>query len=139
MFAKDRGGSDNRGEVKKLTPSEGSDSHLFGHAVAIHEDIVLVGTRWDDAAGDTAGAVYVFARDEGGPDNWGEVVKVTASDAEADGQYGASVAISGDTALIGAPFAGLGLGPAYVLARMMVGWSVRPCVTSAGGRGILRA
>ena len=44
----------------------------------------------------------MYGRDEGGVDNWGQVTKITASDGAANDQFGISVAISGDTAIVGA-------------------------------------
>ena len=62
----------------------------------------------------------MFERDEGGAGNWGEVTKLTASDAEARDEFGFSVAISGDTVVVGAVFedseAG-NAGAAYVFGR----------------------
>ena len=62
---------------------------------------------------------YVFERDQGGPNNWGQVVKLTASDAAAGDEFGVSVAVAGDTAVIGAFLhddAGLSSGSAYVFS-----------------------
>jgi hypothetical protein len=48
-----------------------------------------------------AGSAYVFARSGTA---WGEVAKLIAGDTEFDDEFGYSVAISGDTAVVGAPF-----------------------------------
>ena len=48
------------------------------------------------------GAAYIFVRNEGGADNWGPVRKLTAADAEDEDYFGCSVAISGDTVVVGA-------------------------------------
>jgi len=50
-----------------------------------------------------SGAGYVFRRNEGGTDNWGEICKLTASDAEGGDYFGNYVSISGSTLLIAAP------------------------------------
>ena len=49
-----------------------------------------------------AGAAYIFKRDQGGADNWGQVKKITASDGAAGDYFGVSVSISGDTVVVGA-------------------------------------
>ncbi len=54
---------------------------------------------------------YVFERNEGGPDNWGQVKKLTEG---TTGWYSRTVAISGDTAIVGAAAAS---GKAYVYER----------------------
>ncbi len=102
VFQRDEGGADNWGEVQKLTASDAQAGDFFGISVAISGDTAIVGAFFEDAGGTEAGAAYVFQRDEGGPDSWGEVQKLTASDAQASDEFGISVAISGDTAIVGA-------------------------------------
>ena len=120
VFQRDEGGPGNWGEVTKLTASDAQPADSFGRSVAVSGDIAVVGAPDEDAAGNLAGAVYVFQRDEGGADNWGEVTKLTASDAQSAAWFGFSVAVSGDTALAGAPgedAAASFAGAAYVFQR----------------------
>ena len=70
--------------------------------MAISGDIAIVGAGGEDAGGGDSGAAYVFERSQGGPNNWGEVKKLTASDAQVNDFFGISVAASGDTAVVGA-------------------------------------
>jgi Tol biopolymer transport system component len=117
IFQKDQGGTDNWGEVKKLTASDFADGDSFGNAVAISGDVVVVGALFDDH--DTtkdgideldAGAAYIFERNQGGSNIWGEVKKLVASDGVGEPKgpgtprdlFGASVAISGNTIVVGA-------------------------------------
>ena len=66
------------------------------------------GTRWwseligKDSAWLDSGAAYIFERNAGGAGNWGQVKKLTAEDPAADDFFGNSVAISGDTVVVGA-------------------------------------
>ena len=88
----------------------------FGNSVAISGETVVVGAVGDDgAAGDNQGSAYVFARSGG---VWSEQQKLEASDAAANDSFGSSVAISGKTVVVGAPFddgsAGIDQGSAYV-------------------------
>ena len=104
-------------EVKKLLASDAQELDNFGYSVAVSGDTAVVGAYLEDAGGGGAGAAYVFWRDEGGTGNWGEVKKLTASDAQADDEFGISVAISGDTAVVGAwreDAGGSDAGAAYV-------------------------
>ncbi len=55
----------------------------LGIGVAVSGDTAVVGAYVEDAGGSTAGAAYVFQRDEGVAGNWGQVKKLTASDAQA--------------------------------------------------------
>ena len=62
-------------------------------------------------------SAYIFRSDEGGPYNWGEFNKLNASDAAAADQFGFSVSISGDTAIVGARLSsdvGTASGSAYI-------------------------
>ena len=120
IFQRDEGGTDNWGEVKKLTASDAETSDQLGASVAISGDTVVVGAIGEDAGGSEAGAAYVFERDQGGAGNWGEVKKLTASDAQSDAELGFSVAVSGDTAVVGAigrVAAVIDPGAAYVFQR----------------------
>jgi hypothetical protein len=89
-------------EQAKLTASDAAFSDKFGQAVSVSEDTALVGSHQDDDAGSKSGSAYVFERNQGGADNWGQVKKLTASDAATTDQFGFSVSVSGDTALVGA-------------------------------------
>ncbi|MCH8065596.1 MAG: FG-GAP repeat protein, partial [Chloroflexi bacterium] len=121
VFQRNQGGADNWGEVKKLTASDAypaTPGNWFGWSTAISGDIVVVGARF--GGGSNAGAAYVFQRNEGGGNNWGEVKKLVASDGSAVGvgdQFGFSVAVSGDTAVVGT----LTSNAAYVFERSQGG------------------
>ena len=118
VFQRNQGGTDNWGEVKKLTGSGAQFSDEFGISLALDADTAVVGSWRHDAAGDDAGAAYIFSRDHGGTNNWGEVTKLTASDAEQQDHFGIGVAVSGDRALVGAhEKLGFNVGVAYVYER----------------------
>ncbi len=101
VYQRDAGGADNWGEVTRLTASDAEDGDGFGISVAISIDTVVVGAWKEDTNGKWAGAAYVFERNEGGPDDWVEVKKLTASDIEVRDNFGSAVAVSADTVLIG--------------------------------------
>ena len=77
-------------EQQKLLASDAAAGDQLGWTVGISGDTAIVGTRYDDDAGSNSGSAYVFQRNEGGADNWGEVKKLTASDAAASGRPGSS-------------------------------------------------
>ncbi len=71
----------------------------FGHAVAVNGETVAVGMPGDDYAGaGDHGAAYVFIRSGG---TWTQQARLTASDAGWYDRFGGSLAIQGDTTLIG--------------------------------------
>ena len=114
IFERNKDGGDNWGQIRKLTASDGVASDLFGNSVSISGDTIVVGAL-NSATG--RGASYIFGRNRGGPDNWGEVKKLTASDGVSPDQFGSSAAISGDTVVVGASGDDASLGSAYVFER----------------------
>ena len=117
IFERDYGGLDNWGEIEKLTASDVEDGDEFGHSVAIDGDYVVVGVRYEDGGGTSRGAGYIYGRNYGGADNWGEVMKLTALDAQDQDFFGYSVAISGNYAVVGVAYedgAGINRGAVYI-------------------------
>ncbi len=120
VFDRDQGGADNWGQVQKLIASDAQAGYALGDSVSIGGDTTVVGASGEDTGGDNSGAAYVFDRDQGGADNWGQVKKITASDAHADDYFGIFVSIGGDTAIVGASGEDTGgdnSGAAYVFER----------------------
>ena len=91
VYRRDEGGVDNWGEVTKILASDGATDDEFGSSVSISGDTAIVGAYRDDDNAGESGSAYVYRRDEGGLDNWGEVFKITASDASANDNFGISV------------------------------------------------
>jgi len=95
-------------EEAKLFASDGASFDFFGSSVSVNGETAVIGAFFGDvrdANGDVlvgnTGAAYVFVRDD---DMWIEEAKLTASDAATGDQFGRSVSIDGDTALVGASF-----------------------------------
>ncbi|MCH8006801.1 MAG: FG-GAP repeat protein, partial [Planctomycetes bacterium] len=84
----------------KLTANDAAAGDVFGIAVAISGDTVVVGASDDDDAGSNSGSAYVFVRNGM---SWPQQAKLTASDAAALDAFGRDVAISGNLIIIGAP------------------------------------
>jgi hypothetical protein len=88
-------------EERILTGDDIADNDNFGNSVAIFGDIVVVGAPRHDAGGKTGtGAAYVFERNGG---TWPQKKKLTASEAGLFDWFGTSVAIDGDTIVVGRP------------------------------------
>ncbi len=104
IFERDQGGANQWGEVLKLTPQDLEGGDWFGHSVSIDGDTLVVGAPLSDDDGVKSGSAYVFARNQGGANQWGEVVKLTASNAVERDEFGFDVAVSGDTVAISAHF-----------------------------------
>jgi hypothetical protein len=107
-------------QVFTLQASDGVARQQFGFAVAISGDTFAVSaTSWSAGCTTTGGAVYVFLRSKGGPQ---QVAKLMPSDGYACDGFGYSVAISGDTIVVGSPVATQS-GQAYVFVKPATGWS----------------
>ena len=116
-------------QAAKLTASDGATFDYFGQSVAVSGDTILVGAYLDDREEtvtdselEDSGSVYVFVKPFGGWATGNETAKRTASDAADDDNFGTSVALDGNTAVIGAPGAddndnGIDSGSAYVFTR----------------------
>jgi hypothetical protein len=92
--------------VQKIVASDRAADDEFGTSVAISGDYAIVGApRKSTTIGFTvysnAGAAYIFQNTSG---TWSQVNKVLASDREGSDEFGHSVAISGDYAIVGAPY-----------------------------------
>ena len=98
---------DSWSQQAQLTAADGAHGDYFGYSVALSGDTALVGPEMDSVPyGPHQGSAYVFVRSG---TNWSQQAQLTASDGGPYAQFGYSVAVSGDTALVGAPWDG-GLG-----------------------------
>ena len=114
-----------RPEQSRLTASDGADSDRFGNAVAVDGGTAVVGAPQDDDNGVNSGSAYVFTRDPLSGE-WSQPIKLTASDGDTSDEFGYSVAVHGDTIVIGAYQHDLGskpdAGEVYVFTKPDGGW-----------------
>jgi hypothetical protein len=120
---------------QKLFASDAAGTDYFGGDVAIEGDTAVIGARFEDLVGfdDNRGAAYVFVRSGS---TWTEQAKLLASDGTSGDEFGGSVAISGNTVVVGADKDGAGagspaLGSAYVFVRTGTAWSQQQKLTVA--------
>jgi hypothetical protein len=120
-------------EQQQLTAGDGAPGDGFGGALALDGATLIVGASW---AGDIGqGAAYVFTFNGA---SWSELQMLTAGDGAVDDYFGASVALDGDTAVVGAAGANVGdnddQGAAYVFYRDGgVVWSEQQKLTAGDG------
>lgn len=125
------------GQQAKVRADDGEPFAFLGGTVAIYGDTIVAGAGRDDhpEAGANAGSAYVFVRSG---TSWSQQAKLTASDPAADNEFGTSVAIWADTAVIGAeaplalqgPQTGDTAGSAYVFVRSGSSWSQQAKLTA---------
>lgn len=87
----------------RLTAPDGAPDDQFGNAVALEGSTAVVGAGGDDDRGPFSGSVYVFS-DKSDSGDWSSigVTKLIARDGAPGDIFGAAVAVSGRTILIGA-------------------------------------
>ncbi len=86
-------------EAAKLVADDGQDGDRFGQSVAISGNTLVIGSDKVADLGGDSGAAYIFHR-EGLI--WSQQAKLLADDGSANDLFGHSVAIHGNTVLIGA-------------------------------------
>ena len=111
----------------KLTASDGAENDQFGHSAAFFGDTAVIGAYLDDDSG--SDSAYIFTRSGS---TWSEATKLTASDGAATDYFGYSVALSGDTALIGA-YGNGDHGSAHIFTRSGSTWSEATKLTASDG------
>lgn len=89
----------------------------FGRAIAMSEDLLVVGA-WHDSrmGGPAAGSAWVYTR---GANSWGSPIRLHES-GSGGAEFGASVAVRGDWIAVGAPSGSHGL--VYLFERHLGSW-----------------
>ena len=130
----------------KLLPRDASAQNVFGASIAVSGNTAIVGaTTANGGPGAGTGAAYVFVKGPTG--QWAQQAKLAATDpvGTAKENFGFSVALDGDTAVVGAPNRGTfsgdpfgQAGAAYVFQRSGTKWTQQAILTetpSGGGTG----
>lgn len=108
----------------KINAADGRERDYFGFAVALQGDRLLVGARGAAVPFVDQGTAYVFERVAG---SWSQTARLDLPKGQVQSYFGASVALAGDRALIGAPGVAMppnvsGAGAAYVFVRQGANW-----------------
>lgn len=121
-------------QMQKLVADDGRAYEHFGSAVALRGDTLLVGAKDATWRRDRPqqGAVYVYTRDDG---IWIQRQKLYPPEGRTASMFGQSLALEGDTALVGAYGGGatIGNGAAFVLTRANGLWSVGQKLSAQNG------
>ncbi len=99
-------------QLLKLHASDAAPGDLFGNSVSIDGNTILVGAQFHASKGGNSGAAYVFDVTTGE-----QLFNLSASDASSGNEFGYSVAVKGNTAIIssiGDNAKGFRSGSAYV-------------------------
>ncbi len=118
IYYRDNGGSGNWGLEKKMVYDGASSGNaLFGRALDLSGDILIIGAPYDDTNVTDGGYTYVYSRNEGGNDNWGLLATIDPNVPGVEDLFGFSVAVSGNVVAAGGIYnddAGVDDGAIYV-------------------------
>jgi len=114
----------------KLLASDGAAGDWFGSSVSLSGDTALIGANQDDDNGNWSGSAYVFTRTG---TTWTQQAKLLASDGAVWDDFGYSVSLSGDTALIGAFRDNNQTGSAYIFTRTGTTWTQQAKLVASDG------
>ncbi len=122
-------------QAKLVPPTDNvSASYNFGSSVALDGDTAIVGSHFENIGSNlNQGAAYVFVRNG---TSWTMEQKLTASDGMSGSQFGYSVAIDGNTVLIGAfrhRTSNIEKGVAYIFTRVNNTWIQQAQLTDNNG------
>jgi hypothetical protein len=145
----------------KLSNSDAVKAAWFGSSVTVSGDTIVVGAPYEDSnatgvngdqsdhSASSAGAAYVFVRNG---TNWTQQAYLKASNTDAGDSFGTSVAVSGDTVVVGAwseasnatgvngdqtDNSAPGAGAAYVFARSGTNWTQQAYLKASNTDGVL--
>jgi len=110
-------------QQQKLLPLDGQEGGFFGYSISLDKNTALIGaTGYDYNGAMDSGCVYVFTRTS---TIWTQQAKLLSSDISEADNFGVSVSLNGNTALIGAETNdnGVNSGSAYVFIRTGTTWT----------------
>jgi hypothetical protein len=114
----------------KLTASDGAIGDLFGAAVAVSADRIVVGAPGHDGVSSDSGIAYVFVR---AGETWSEEASLPAPDELQNARFGRSVAIDGARLIVGAPegetLTGIYSGRAHIFVHDGFTWTHEAMLT----------
>ena len=117
-------------EQAKLLASDGAYADGFGCSVSLDGDTALIGAPYGEDNGEFSGSAYIFKYDGL---LWNEEVKILASDVTEYSNFGFSVSLDGDKALIGAIGDNEATGSAYVFKRNGSNWEEEAKLIASDG------
>jgi FG-GAP repeat len=119
----------------ELLASDGETQDYFGYSVSISGDYAIVGAiEKNIGANNNQGKAYIFKRTG---TTWAEQASLIASDGSAFNDFGCSVSISGDYAIVGAFIKDIGTnfdqGKAYIFNRTGTTWTEQASLIASDG------
>ena len=99
VFERNAEGESNWGLTAKLSASDGGENQSFGFAIDISGDRMVAGAFFGTGVAENFGAAYIFEKADA---QWVEKARLTPVNPDPLDNFGTSVAISGEIAVVGA-------------------------------------
>ncbi len=117
---------------------DGAANDYFGFSVSISGDYAIVGAKGKDVGTnpikDDQGKAYIFKRTG---TSWNQEASMVASDGATNDEFGYSVSISGDYAIVGTLYKDIGTnlsqGKAYIYKRTGTSWNLEASILASDG------
>ena len=117
--------------ARAVSADDSAAGDFVGQSVSVSGDTAVVGAAGRDDVGADVGAAYVFMRSGA---TWVQQARLVANDPGANAHFGASVAISGDTVVVGSSgddHVGTSAGSAYVFKLSGGTWTQQAKLTAS--------
>ena len=122
LYRRGLGGPADWSAPLRITPDDTAQWDIFGSALALYGDTLVVGAPQSEYYTTDPGVAYVF--EQTGPGLWAQMARLSASDSASYDQFGRGLALDGDTLTVTAS----GVGMINVFARDQGGpssWGMR--------------
>ncbi|MGB4850138.1 MAG: hypothetical protein WBP41_19595, partial [Saprospiraceae bacterium] len=116
--------------LQKLTDPEPDSTDQFGYCVSISGDFIIIGSPSDNATFANQGSVCFF---EFNGTSWNFMEKIYQAGAFTGNRFGESVFISGERAIVGAPFTNAAQGAASIYQFDGTHWQIMNQVAETFG------
>ncbi len=114
-------------EVKKLQHENPQNRDLFGRDVSVYENNVLITAHGNDDEFTNSGAAYIFNKDEGGINHWGQQAILKPDEPQANAYFGWSADLYEEEVVIGSYYydhdGKNNSGAAYVFKKSNQDWT----------------
>ncbi|HBG26734.1 MAG: hypothetical protein A2Y10_01310 [Planctomycetes bacterium GWF2_41_51] len=116
-------------KTQKLTASDGTTNNFFGRCVCISGNYLIIGA---DGVESYKGAAYIYYYDG---TSWSLQEKIVATDRTSSDDFGCSVSMSGNFAIVGASGDDSSRGSAYIFQRDGSDWQFIQKISETNGTG----
>lgn len=99
--------NNNWNNIKQISPLDGVINDYFGYSISYDNNVIVVGSYRNSNPYSIGGSVYIFKKDQGGINNWGQFKKITPNNPSQNMYFGSLVYIKGDNLVVSTCCSGL--------------------------------